>query len=353
MIFNFNKIKQNKLTYIIAEIGVNHGCSIEKAKKMIRLAKKNGASAAKFQTYKSEMIASKHSPAYWDLKKEKTKSQFQLFKKYDKFNEKDYKSLYNFCKKIKIDFLSTPFDTKSVDFLKNLVSVFKISSSDITNVELLKKIAKTKKPVILSTGASNYREIKFALKQLNSFGKRKIVLLHCILNYPTKNKNANLLMIKHLKKKFPKYIIGYSDHTLPQKEMINLTTAYLMGAKVIEKHFTLNKLAKGNDHYHSMSFKDLKKFKQNLDYIKMLIGKAKEKTVLKSEKKSRIYARRSLVLKTDMKKGDRFKDANTISLRPVRGIPADKWNSVMGKKINKNKKAGEHLTLKDIVGYKK
>ena len=352
MIFSYKKIKEKNLTYIIAEIGVNHGCSIKKAKKMIYLAKKGGASAAKFQTYKSEMIASKYSPAYWDTKKEKTKSQYLLFKKFDRFERKDYFSLAKYCKKLKIDFLSTPFDTNSVDFLKKLVPAFKISSSDITNLQLLKKVSMTKKPIILSTGAANIKEIKFAVNYLKKYGTKKIILLHCILNYPAKDKNANLLMIKHLKKSFPNQIIGYSDHTLPNKNMINLTTAYLFGANVLEKHFTLNKKLKGNDHYHSMDFDDLLTFTENLKIIKNLTGSYKKK-VLQSEIKSRKYARRSLVLKKNLKKGRIFKESNIISLRPVRGIPAEKLNLVIGKKIKKNKNAGEHLFFKDFKNFKK
>ena len=353
MIFNYKKIKEKNLTYIIAEIGANHDCSIKKAKKMIYLAKKGGASAAKFQTYKSEMISSKNSPAYWDTKKEKTKSQYLLFKKFDKFEKEDYFSLAKYCKKVNIDFLSTPFDTNSVDFLKKLVPAFKISSSDITNLQLLKKIGATKKPVILSTGAANIEEIKFAVNYLKKYGSKKIILLHCILNYPAKDENANLLMIKHLKKSFPNQIIGYSDHTLPSKDMINLTTAYLFGANVIEKHFTLNKKLKGNDHYHSMDFDDLFTFTKNLKLIKNLSGRSSEKKVLKSEMKSRKYARRSLVLKRNIKKGEFLSESNIISLRPVRGVPAEKLNFVIGKQIKKNKKAGEHLFFKDFYNLKK
>jgi len=353
MIFNYNKIKENKLTYVIAEIGVNHECSLTKAKKMIYLAKKGGASAAKFQTYKSETISSKHSPAYWDTKKEKTKSQYMLFKKYDKFEKKDYIALAKYCKKIKIDFLSTPFDINSINFLDKLVPAFKISSSDITNLQLLKKVAMKKKPIILSTGAANIKEIKFAVNFLKINGSKKIILLHCILNYPAKDENANLLMINHLNKSFPNHIIGYSDHTLPNKQMLNLTTAYILGAKVLEKHFTLNKKLKGNDHYHSMDFDDLKSFTKNLEKIKNIIGKSPKKKVLKSEIKSRKYARRSLVIKKDLKKGDCLNNSNIISLRPVKGIPAEKLNSVIGKKIKKNKKAGEHLLYKDVSNLKR
>ena len=132
-----NKI--NSKPYIIAEVGVNHEGSIKTAKKMILMAKKGGADAVKFQTYKAELLASKNSPAYWDTNKEKTKNQFQLFKKYDKFNVNDYRELYKFCKKKEIDFLSTPFDEKAVDFLSPMVPYFKIASADITNYPLLKK----------------------------------------------------------------------------------------------------------------------------------------------------------------------------------------------------------------------
>ena len=207
--------------------------------------------------------------------------------------------------------------------------------------------------MILSTGAANIKEIKFAVNYLKKYGSKKIILLHCILNYPAKDKNANLLMIKHLKKSFPNQIIGYSDHTLPSKDMINLTTAYLFGANVIEKHFTLNKKLKGNDHYHSMDFDDLFTFTKNLELIKDLSGRSSEKKVLKSEMKSRKYARRSLVLKRNIKKGEFLSESNIISLRPVRGVPAEKLNFVIGKQIKKNKKAGEHLFFKDFYNLKK
>ena len=251
-------IYENSKPYIIAEIGVNHECSISKAKKLIFKAKMGGADAAKFQTYKAELITSKNSPSYWDTKKEKTKSQFKLIKKYDHFDKSDNVELFKYCKSLHIDFASTPFDHKAVDMLDPLVSYFKVSSSDITNYPLLKKIASKKKPILLSTGASNISEIRNAVTLLNSYKCKNIVIMHCILSYPAKDQNANLGMITDLKEKFPKNIIGYSDHTLPNKEMTNMYTSYVLGAKVLEKHFTLNKNAKGNDHYHSMDFKDLK-----------------------------------------------------------------------------------------------
>ena len=163
--------------YIIAEAGVNHECKIKNAYKLIREAKEGGADAIKFQTYKADELASKFSPAYWDLKKEKTKNQNQLFKKYDKFNENDYKKLKKYCDKLKIEFLSTPFDFNSAKFLAKLVKCFKISSSDITNKPFIKYLCKFKKPIILSTGASNLSEIKRAVKWIEE-EKVKVAILH-------------------------------------------------------------------------------------------------------------------------------------------------------------------------------
>ena len=347
MNFNYNKIRKKNYPYIIAEIGVNHGCSLKIAKKMILQAKKGGAHAVKFQTYKAEKIAKKDSRAYWDTSKEKTKSQFELFSKYDKFENNDYRQLATYCKNKKIDFLSTPFDIDAVDKLKNLVPVFKISSSDITNYPLLYKISKTKKPIILSSGASNLEEIKSAIKILKK-GTNKIIIMHCILNYPTKYNNANLNMILSLKSEFPDYIIGYSDHTLPNADMTVLTTAYLLGAKVMEKHFTYNKKMKGNDHYHSMDTKDLLSLSKNLKKILIILGKKRKKNFIKSELKSRKFARRSIVITRDIKKNTIIKEKDLITLRPNIGIPANLWSKVIGKRTKKNLRANKTMSWRDL-----
>ena len=158
------KINQDSLPYVIAEIGVNHEGSLELAKLLIKQAKEGGADAVKFQTYKAETLASKNSPSYWDLSKEKTTSQYKLFKKFDNFDEEDYFELYEYSMKLNIDFLSTPFDMKSIEFLDEIVPFFKIASADINNVPFLRKVASKSKPVILSTGASNKDEINNAIK---------------------------------------------------------------------------------------------------------------------------------------------------------------------------------------------
>ena len=161
--------------------------------------------------------------------------------------------------------------------------------------------------------------------------------MHCILNYPTKDINANLNMILDLKKKFPKNIIGYSDHTLPDFSMLNISTAYILGAKVIEKHFTYNKRLPGNDHYHSMDVNNLKTITKNINKIDEILGKLDEKKVLQSELKSRKFARRSIVVKKDLK-NQIIKNDDIITLRPNIGISAENWDQVVGKRASKIKK---------------
>lgn len=324
-------ISQTSQPYIIAEIGVNHEGSIEKAKELVKLAKQGGADAVKFQTYKAETLASKNTPAYWDLSKEPTASQYELFKKYDKFGEREYELLSEYCRKVGIGFLSTPFDDRAVDFLSPLMSCFKVASADITNVPLLRKIAKKGKPVLLSTGASTLAEIEMAISELEGAGCESLALLHCILNYPTLYKNAHLNMIEGLQKTFPNYLIGYSDHTLPDEGMLILTAAYLKGARIIEKHFTYDKTLPGNDHYHAMDVDDLKRFRRNLELLQRAEGQA-HKIPLPSENLARKNARRSILLKKAIKKGEPLTEEIITCKRPAFGISPIYWDKVIGRK---------------------
>ena len=340
-------VTDSSLPYIIAEIGVNHECSLSKAKKLILNAKKGGAHAAKFQTYKAHLITSRYAPSYWDIKKEKTKSQFKLFRKYDLFEAEHYYELSKYCKKIEREFISTPFDHSAVDMLDPLVKFYKISSSDITNFPLLKKIALKKKPILISTGASSLEEIQKSVKYLKQNHCKQIVIMHCILNYPTLDKDANLNMISSLKKNFPNNLIGYSDHTLPSMDMKNIVTAYILGARVIEKHFTLNKKLPGNDHYHSMDLNDLKVMCKKIKEANLIIGN-KHKTFLSSEKNSRKFARRSLIAKKQIKKNQIIRKKDLICKRPGTGIQPDKINQIIGKRASRNLKEDHIITSRDI-----
>ena len=342
-------ISFDSLPYIIAEIGVNHEGNFQNALKLIESAKLGGADAVKFQSYKANKLASKDSPSYWDTNKEKTKSQYELFKKYDSFEEEDYQKLSDYSRRLGIDFISTPFDSDSIDYLDPLMPFYKISSSDITNVPFLRQIASKNKPVLLSTGASTLSEIENAINLLKESGAKDILLLHCILNYPTNYIDANLNMIKGLMRSFPTHLIGYSDHTLPDKNMTSLSTAFLLGAVVIEKHFTLNKSLKGNDHYHAMDKDDLTNFVESVKNIKVLLGKNSHKKPLNSEKISRLNARRSIVLKISMKKGQIIKKNNITYKRPGSGISTIFWDEVIGQKVNKNLEEDHILKWNDLV----
>ncbi len=341
-------ITEDSLPYIIAEIGVNHECSLTLAKKMIDQASQGGAHAVKFQSYKADKIASKNSPSYWDTREEKSTSQYSLFKKYDKFEINDFKKLKKYCDKKKIDFLSTPFDNEVVDKLNPLVPLFKVASADITNLPLLKKIAKTKKPVILSTGASNLKEIKFSYNFLKKNGSKKIVILHCILSYPTKNIDANLKMITNLIDEFPENYIGYSDHTKPNNDMSSIVSSFILGARVIEKHFTFNKKLKGNDHYHSMDKNDLKKMIIKLKNAQSLIGTEQKKKCVGVEKKSRINARRSIYANKLISKGNKIKSSDLICKRPGAGISPIKIYKIVGKKAKNMIKKDSLIKNKDF-----
>ena len=335
----------NKKIYFIAEIGVNHEANLNLAKKIITDAKKGGADAIKLQSYKAEKIASKYAKAYWDKKEEKESSQLKLYKRFDKFEQNDYLQIIKFCKKIKIDFIITPFDIDTIKFFKNKVKYFKISSSDITNFPLIEEIAKTKKPIILSTGASSSSEIKAAIKLIKKYNK-KITLLHCILNYPTKRYDANLDMINDLRNNF-KLPVGLSDHTNPKDSHDILLLAALKNITMIEKHFTNDKSKKGNDHFHSFDKYDLIKFNNKISDTKKILG-IKKKKFLKSEIVSRKNARRSLFYKNELKKNSVINASDIISLRPAIGISPIYYKKVIGKKVKINVKSGDKIKFSDF-----
>ena len=331
---DFINIQDKKLPYIIAEAGVNHEGSMDLAKRLIDEAAEGGADAIKFQSYKAETLASKNSPSYWNLEKESTTSQFELFKKYDNFWKNEYEELKLYCDKTGIEFCSTPFDSESADFLNDLMSFYKISSSDITNKPFIEQISNYGKPIILSTGASEHAEIKSALGWINNISADiNVALLHCILNYPTPNINANLRMILDLCKEYPKNIIGYSDHTLPE-EMLSLYTAAIFGALVLEKHFTHDKSLPGNDHYHAMDKVDLQLFKNMLEKLNVISG-SREKKCIPEELISKENARRSIVANCLISKGDIITREMITFKRPGTGIKPFEIDKVLGKKASK------------------
>ena len=327
--------------FIIAEAGVNHEGSLDTAFRLIDEAKLGGAHAIKFQTYRAETIASKYSPAYWDTSKEPIKSQYHLFKKYDKFWKPEFENLKLHCDDIGIEFLSTPFDLRSADFLDDLMEVFKISSSDITNKPFIQRLCEYGKPILLSTGASNLDEVNRALSWVNNLDV-SVALLHCVLNYPTDDRNANLNMIRGLKRAYPELTIGYSDHTAPG-DMKNLEYAALLGAEIIEKHFTHDKTLPGNDHYHAMDKDDLRQLVDGLGKISELMGK-QDKKCLASEESARKYARRSLVASKRIDKGHPIESRHLTWKRPGTGVSPADIDKVVGRTALREIKEDEIVT---------
>lgn len=329
-----------KKPYIIAEMGVNFydtakvmGITpLDAAKLYIDAAAEAGIDCAKFQSYKAGTIVSKNSPAYWDIEKEPTKTQYELFLKHDHFDKGDYEELCKYTHSKGMDFTSTPFDYQSADYLEDMVDFYKISSSDLSNHPFIKHIGAKRKPVYISVGAAYLSEIDEAIRILESEGCKDIVILHCMLSYPTDFKNANLNVIETLKKTFPKVRVGYSDHVAPDKTMMTLATAYMLGAEVIEKHFTLDKKLPGNDHYHAGDPEDFKLAIENFTWIDAIRGDS-EKRVFECEEISRKEARRSLVLTKNMREGEKITERDIMAKRPGTGISPQYVDIVIGRRV--------------------
>ena len=313
-------------TLIIAEAGVNHNGDINIAKRLVDEAKKAGADIVKFQTFVPELLSSKKTKMANYQKKNlgEEDSQLNMLRKlalsFDSFVE-----LSDYCKKIGIKFLSTPFDLQSISFLDNLQDIWKIPSGEITNYPYLVEIAKTNKPVILSTGMCSMEEIEESLNVLIDHGSEKISILHCNTQYPTPYCDVNLKAMNTLKDKFG-VKVGYSDHTLGIEVPI---AAVALGAEIIEKHFTLDRSMDGPDHKASLEPKELADMVRAIRNIEKALGDG-EKRVTESERANLSVARKSIVAKIDIKKGEIFSDHNLTTKRPGTGISPMKWNSVIG-----------------------
>lgn len=316
--------------FLIAEAGVNHEGSLERAIEMVDAAAEAGADMIKFQSYKAETLASRHSPAYWDRAKEPAQSQFALFRRYDALDVEDYRKLHERCQARGILFCTTPFDLRFVDALDELLCCYKIASADITNVPLLRRVAAKAKPVLLSTGASTLGEVEAAARTLEDGGAPAIGLLHCVLQYPTDFANANLRAIRHLAAVFPELTIGWSDHVPPEDGCLSLLLAWLEGAIVLEKHFTLDKSLPGNDHYHAMDPDDIQAFRRRCTLTAALLGRS-DKTVYPCEAVARIHARRSLVARRAIPRNTRITEEMLIAKRPGHGISPEHTDLIVGR----------------------
>ena len=339
-----------KKTIIIAEAGVNHNGSFDLAKKLVESAASSGADYVKFQTFKTELNISKTAKkAKYQIinTKNKVETQFEMVKKLElSFDE--FLKIKLFCDKLKIGFLSTGFDFESVDFLDSLgMDYFKVPSGDITNKPLLKHIASKKRPIILSTGMANMNEIEMALDILTKHGceKKQITVLHCNTEYPTPFEDVNLKAMNSIGE-FLGVNIGYSDHSLGISVPI---AAVALGAKIIEKHFTLDKNLEGPDHRCSLNPDELKIMVSSIRNIeKSLLGNG-IKEPSKSEKVNIDIARKSLHINTTLKQGETLKEEHIICLRPGDGISPMNIDQILGLKIKKDLNSFTKLQITDLI----
>ena len=327
---------------IIAEAGVNHNGSLEIAKELAREAKKAGADYIKFQTYKAEnLVTYEAKKAEYQIKNtNQADSQFSMLKKLE-LSFEDFRELKKYCESIGIKFLSTAFDFESIDFLKEMgIDFWKIPSGEIVNRPYLEKIAKTDMPIVLSTGMSNLEEVRQAIDVLVNGGSRDITILHCTTQYPTPITECNLNVIDTLKKEFS-FKVGYSDHT---EGILAPVIAVAKGAQIIEKHFTLDRNMEGPDHKASLEPLELKEMVERIREVEKMLGCSVKKLV-ESEKKNILVARKSIVAKCDIDKGEIFSENNICVKRPGTGINPMQWYEVIGNKAKRRFVRDEMIEL--------
>ena len=329
-----------KKVFIIAEAGVNHNGSIKLAKKLIDAAAEAKADAVKFQTFKTELCVSKNAKkaSYQEQTTGKDESQFEMIKKLE-LNAHAHEELIKYCKFKKIMFLSTPFDSDSIELLDGFgLEIFKIPSGEITNLPYLRQIGRLNKKIILSTGMANLGEVEAAINVLTQSGtdRENIALLHANTQYPTPMRDVNLKAILTMKEAF-KLDVGYSDHTLGIEVPI---AAAALGASIIEKHFTLDKNMQGPDHRASLEPSELKAMVEAIRNIELALGNGVKKAS-SSESENINVARKSIVAKTGIKKGEIFSEKNLCAKRPGNGISPMRWDEIIGKTAQKDYKQDE------------
>ncbi len=340
-------ISENSPVFIIAEAACNHMCDMKLAKKMINQAKKAGADAIKFQTYKAERLVCEDVQAYWNYSTG-AKSQFEYYKRLDRFGRKEYKELFDYAKGAGIIIFSTPFDIDSASMLNELgAPLFKIASCDLPDTRLLRHVANFGKPVILSTGAATKPEIDKAVESIFRAGNRNLILMVCTLSYPANNQDANLRRILSFKKEYPNLIIGLSDHTRPDRNMVIPSVAVALGAKVIEKHYTLDKKMTGSGHSFSAEAWDLKKMVENIRLTEVVLGRDEIK-VYDVECAAKKSARRSPVANSNIKKGQRLTSELIGIKRPATGLSPGLIDKIIGKIAICNIKKDQQIKLKQL-----
>ena len=334
---NSHEISKENTPFIIAEAGINHNGSVEKAVKMVKTAKNAGVSAIKFQTFKAHEFISDSSLTYTYMSQGKsiTESQLDLFKRCELSNDDFYK-IKKICDEEKIIFLSTPQNKSDLDFLLELgISAIKVGSDDFTNIPLLKYYSKTKLPIIISCGMATLEEIETTLDAIGTLDGYPTALLLTTSEYPTPPQNVNLQKLRTLSQKFPDITLGYSDHT---QGNLASTVAISFGACIFERHFTLDNSLSGPDHWFSVNPSNLKIWSDSIKTAYQMMGSS-EILPTELETKMKTIARRSVVSLDDIELGETLNENNIGLRRPGTGLPPKMFESILGKKaIKKIKK---------------
>lgn len=344
-----HKIDHKSKPFIIAEIGSNHNGSLSLAKKLVLLAKKNGADCVKFQSWDEKSLFSKknYKQNYFlrdDYRKRKDENLYSIVKKYS-LKKNEARILNKFSKKNGIIFNSTPFSYSECDFLVKELKVpfIKVASMDLNNYPLIEYFAKYKLPIFLSTGMGSLKEIKKAIEVIKKTGNNKIIILHCVSIYPTPVSKINLKRISQLNKNFKNNFIGFSDHSLGFHHSL---TAINLGAKVIEKHFTIDQSMKGWDHKVSILPEDLRNISDYAKNYQMSLGK-KDLIQVENNKIKKAF-RRSIVANKDIDKGKKITKEDLTFKRPGDGLEPRFLKRLIGRRTKRNIYFDQQLTLDDL-----
>ena len=337
------KVGGSNPSFIIAEAGVNHNGNIKQAKELVDIAADAGADAVKFQSFIARELAVPNLKKAEYQEKKNPESQFEMLKKLE-LSELEFREIYEYCEEKGPVFLSTPFDFKSADMLEQIgVVAYKISSGDLNNYPFLSYVSKKGKPMILSTGMSNWDEIEKAVTSIFLEGNKQLVLLQCTTSYPTKFEEVNLNAMLAMRERF-EASIGFSDHTPGIEASV---AAVALGAKVIEKHFTIDKNLPGPDHKASLSPEELKNLVSSIRHVEAALG-SPEKTASQSEKKIMAVVRKKIVAVSDIPSGTILSRNELALKRAEEGLDPDQFEKLIGKKTKRNIKENESIALEDV-----
>ncbi len=338
-------IGEDQPAWIIAEAACNHMCDLGVAREMIDRAAEAGADAVKFQTYKAEKLVTGSAVSFWGGEQV---SQLDYYRRLDRFDRAAYEALFAHGRERGVTVFSSPFDEESTDMLADLgMPIFKVASCDIPNLEHLRHVARIGRPVLLSTGASTEEEIDRALETLFQEGNHQVMLLACTLSYPTAPPHANLERIRTLKERYPGMIVGLSDHTEPDPHMVIPAVAVAMGARIVEKHYTLDRSWTGSGHYFAVDPPDLRRMVENIRLAETVRGDG-TLGVAESEAQAWSSARRSIVAEVPVRQGQVLERGMLGLKRPGGGLGADMLDRVVGRRVTRDLEADERIRLGDL-----